>query len=83
MDAELSDSKRRVVGTKQLLKLMELGQMERIVIARDAQDHIREKLVSSAQAAGVPIVYVDLMQDLGKACEIAVGAAAAGIRKDV
>jgi len=53
--------------------------VERIVIARDADPPVTSKLLAEAKRRGVPVAYTDSMAELGRACGIQVGAAAAAL----
>ncbi|KON85817.1 ribosomal protein L7Ae-like protein [Sporosarcina globispora] len=68
-----------IVGTKQTVKALKLGTIDEVVIASDADPRVTAKVVSAANEMKVPIVYVDSMKKLGKACGIEVGAAAVAI----
>lgn len=68
-----------IVGTKQTVKALKQGTVNEIVIARDADAKVTAKVVSAANEMNVPVVYVDSMKKLGKACGIEVGAAAVAI----
>ena len=68
-----------IVGTKQTVKALKLGTIDEIVVASDADPRITAKVVNTANEMNVPIVYVDSMKKLGKACGIEVGAAAVAI----
>ncbi|OYD06544.1 ribosomal L7Ae/L30e/S12e/Gadd45 family protein [Paludifilum halophilum] len=67
------------IGAKQTKKAIEQGSPQQVVIARDADDRIRESLADLCRNYGVSVVYVDSMKELGKACGIDVGAATAAI----
>lgn len=67
----------RACGTKQVLKAMENGTALRVILARDAELFISDKIKAAAAKYGVEISYCDTMADLGRQCGIAVGAAAA------
>ncbi len=82
MDADLSDGRCRVVGTKQLLKKLAVNGISVLFIACDAQEHIKDKLLPLARENRVPIVEVESMEKLGEMCGIAVGSAAAGLLKE-
>ena len=82
MDTDLRDGSCRVVGTKQLLKKLAVNGVKTLYIAGDAQEHIKEKLLSLARANGVEVISVDTMDELGRMCGIAVGSAAAGLLKE-
>ena len=83
IDTDLRDGRCRVVGTKQLLKLLAVDGVSTLYIAGDAQEHIKEKLLPLARQHGVPVVQVDSMDELGRMCGIAVGSAAAGLLREV
>ncbi|WP_264741043.1 50S ribosomal protein L7ae-like protein [Cytobacillus firmus] len=68
-----------IVGTKQAVKALKLGTIDEVVVASDADPRVTAKVVSTANEMNVPIVYVDSMKKLGKACGIEVGAAAVAI----
>ena len=69
----------KVVGVKQLRKALNRGAVCRVYLADNADPAIIEPLEELARAAGVPVCRVAAMKELGQACGIAVGAAAAGI----
>ena len=68
----------KVVGIKQLRKALSRGEVARVFLADDADPNLIEPLEQSARAAGGPVCHVAAMRELGQACSIAVGAAAAG-----
>lgn len=65
------------IGTKQTVKMIEMGKASEVYVAKDADPRITSKVVHLSKKMGVPIVYVDSMKLLGKACGIDVGAAMA------
>ena len=76
----LKNSK-RAVGLKQTLKAVDKGKAEVVFLAKDADEKLLDGLKQACIENSVEIVYVDNMQQLGKACNIEVGAAAAAILK--
>ena len=68
---------RILVGTKQLRKALERGGVCRVFLARDADPAVTEPLAAQCDRCGVVYVWVAKMTDLGRACGIDVGAAAA------
>jgi len=70
------------VGTKQTIRMVELGQAIEVYIAQDADSRITSKVVLLCEDKGVKITYVDTMKNLGKACGIDVGAAMVAIVND-
>ena len=81
MSAEKCDEHSRIVGTKQLIKFMEQDKVDTVVLARDAESHVTGRILELAKVKGVEVQYVDTMEELGRSCGIAVGAAAAGTLK--
>lgn len=67
------------IGTKQTVKAVELGAANKVFVARDADLKLINKIVAITKKAGVEIVYIDSMKQLGKACGIEVGAAMAAV----
>ena len=78
---ELPDlgSMRIVVGAKQLKKAVLKGAARQVFLARDADPAVTEPLEALCRRQGVPYCQVRSMADLGRACHIEVGAAAAAI----
>lgn len=74
--ANLADFK-VVVGAKQLRKALEKGCAKFVCLAKNADPAITEPIASKCQALNVPYSWVSSMQELGSACGIDVGAAAA------
>jgi len=69
--------KRTVVGAKQLRKALSAGQAKRVYLAANADPAITEPLEALCQLNAVDYAWVKSMTDLGHACGIEVGAAAA------
>ena len=78
---DLSDASRRVVGTKQLLRAIGEGKIAVAFIARDADKFLTRPVEDRCLDANIPCREVDTMSELGKACGIDVGAAAAGVTR--
>ncbi len=78
MLSQLLNSK-KVVGIKQLRKALGQDQIAQVFLALDADPMLLDPIRALCEEKGVRVVDVDTMQSLGKACGIAVGAAAAGI----
>ena len=77
----LSDlSKRRlVVGTKQLKKAVKAGRAEYVFLAENADPAVTESLEALCADNHIHITWVPTMAELGRACGIEVGAAAAAV----
>ena len=66
-----------VVGAKQLRKAMQGGRANRVYLAKNADPAITEPIEAMCLQYHVEYAWVPTMLDLGKACGIEVGAAAA------
>ena len=75
---ELNTS-RKVVGVKQLRKALKEGKVLRAYAAENADPCLTDPLAEQCESLGVELVFVPTMAELGKACGISVGAAAAGL----
>ena len=74
--AEIS-GKKVVAGAKQLRKAMAAQNVYRVFLARNADPAITEPLEALCKQNNVSYAWVKSMTDLGSACGIEVGAAAA------
>jgi large subunit ribosomal protein L7A len=68
-----------VIGTKQTVKALKEGNVKELVVASDADPKLTAKVVNEALEIDIPILYVDSMKKLGKACGIEVGASTVAI----
>lgn len=80
--SSLESAKKKIVGTKQTLKALEKGLAKKVFIASDAEQHVVKPLLRYCQEKGIPVVTIDTMKDLGKACGIEVGCASAALIKE-
>ena len=72
---------KKTVGRKQSQRAILEGKAEKIYLAVDADQRIREETEKLCETRGVPVISVDTMENLGKACGIQVGAAVAALLK--
>lgn len=77
---KVSKAKELVIGSKQTLKAIKEKTVSEVIIADDADRRVTNKVLLAAKENGVPIVKVDSMKKLGKACGIEVGAATVAIK---
>ena len=68
---------RVIVGAKQLRKALKNGNAQRVFLAENADPAITEPLAQMCEEYSIPHTWVPTMADLGRACGIEVGAAAA------
>ena len=66
-----------VVGVKQLRKALLNGHARCVFLAENADPQLTEPLACQCEEKKIPITWVPTMADLGRACGIEVGAAAA------
>ena len=83
MSLEMLKNGKKSIGTKQTAKAIEKGLAERVFIAQDADERILMPIKSLCQQSGIAVEMVPSMTELGKACGIEVGAAAAAALKQL
>ncbi|HHU77052.1 MAG TPA: 50S ribosomal protein L7Ae-like protein [Firmicutes bacterium] len=76
---ELRKAGKVIVGMRQTIKAIENNTVRAVYIARDAEEKVTSAAVRSCTEKSIPLFYVDTMAELGKACNIKVGAAMAAI----
>lgn len=69
----------KIVGTKQTLKALGLGQVKVVYVAKDADDKVTRPIVELAKAQMVQVEYMDTMKELGQKCNVEVKTAVAAI----
>jgi len=69
-----------IIGTKQTVKAINNGEVSEVFIAKDADQHIIDKVMDSINKMNVPYTLVDSKKKLGKACKIEVGASTVAIK---
>jgi len=69
----------KVVGAKQVKRALNDGRARKLFVAGDADPRVTQPLAQLAVDKGVPVELVPTMRELGSACGIAVGSAAAAI----
>ena len=77
--ARLRTASARAVGTNQTAKAIARGVAVEVFVAADADRRVVEPVVRAAADRGVGLIEVESMTALGRACGIAVGAAAAAV----
>ena len=75
--SEILGNHKFVVGIKQLKKALKNGSASRVFLACNADPAITEPIAALCQQNSVDFAWVKSMTDLGRACGIEVGAAAA------
>lgn len=78
---KVKQAKNVLIGTKQTKKAIIQENVEEVFVAEDADQHLIQPIIDLCQEHGIKVNFVDSMKQLGKACGIQVGAAAAAIQK--
>ncbi|ASS89805.1 MAG: 50S ribosomal protein L7ae-like protein [Bacillaceae bacterium] len=78
---KVAQAEKIIIGTKQTVKALKNDTVKEVIIAVDADPKVTNKVVQLAEEKEVPLIKVDSMKKLGKACGIEVGAAAVAIIK--
>ena len=81
MTHELSCPKQRVVGTKQVLRYANAFMLNKVYIAKDADEEIIGKLKDVCERNNIKYDMTFTMHQIGSACEIEVGSACAAVLK--
>ncbi|SHF82796.1 large subunit ribosomal protein L7A [Caldanaerobius fijiensis DSM 17918] len=69
------------IGAKQTRKAIEAGLAKEVYIARDAENHVVDKIIELCKEKDINILYIDTMKELGELCGIDVGAASIAVLK--
>lgn len=72
---KVKQAKKTIVGIKQTVKALQTGHVTEVFVALDADVRMTKRAVLLAQNKGIPVVLVDSKRELGRACEVHVGAA--------
>ena len=79
---KLIKAEKTVVGMRQTVKAIESNATRAVYIANDAEEKVTSPVLHLCQEKGIPVFYVETMAELGKACNIKVGAAMAAILEE-
>jgi len=83
MVQSIKDASRRIVGLKQTLRVMQQDLIKEVYIACDTEEHILRKISEICREKTVPLIQLQLTKkELGRFCQIEVGAAIVAIMKD-
>jgi len=77
---ELSEQE-RVAGLKQVMRYARMCMLDKVYIAKDADEDIITKVKSECDKNRIPCDMTLTMHQIGTACEIEVGSACAGVLK--
>ncbi|MBR3458588.1 MAG: ribosomal L7Ae/L30e/S12e/Gadd45 family protein [Selenomonadaceae bacterium] len=71
----------RVIGIKQVTKAVRKGIVRDVYVADNADERCLAPLIALCGEQAMELFHVDSMKELGEACGIEVGAAAAAVLK--
>ena len=78
---KLLHSNRRIIGLKQTVIAVESGQIETVLLAADAEEHIKQRVTVVCKRHNVTVISAPPRAAMGRECGIDVGAAVVGVRK--
>lgn len=73
---------KKVIGIKQSIKAINNSDVDKVYIARDADEKLTTPVIQSAMEKSLEIIYIDTMKELGRLCGIQVGSAVVVLLKD-
>ena len=79
MPERLLGATAKTVGLRQTLKAVEKGRARVVFVARDADARLVQPVIEGCRRQGTELVFVDSMKELGRYCQIDVGAATAAL----
>ena len=71
----------KVVGLRQVKRAIDSSTAEIVFLADDAEKKVTSEIEELCNSKQIQIVYVDTMNNLGKACGIGINAAVAALLK--
>ncbi|CAH2215231.1 ribosomal L7Ae/L30e/S12e/Gadd45 family protein [Tepidibacter aestuarii] len=81
MDLQSLKNEKKVIGTKQATRALKENKAKLVFIAQDAEKHVTKHVEELSKQNNVEIIYVDFMEELGRICNIQVGAAIVAVLK--
>ncbi len=75
-------ARKKAVGSKETLKVVERGHAKVVFVAVNAERRVIEPVIRACLARGTPVEEVATMRELGRACGITVNCASAAVIED-
>ena len=72
----------KLIGFKQSVRAVESGKVKKVFLARDAESKLSDPIKKACEKKEIEIEYADTMKELGRACDINIGAAVAVVLRD-
>lgn len=79
---QLRSAQKRAVGTKQVLRALEQGQVVTAFVAKDADPFLTKRVMDASYAKNIQCLEAETMKALGEACGIDVPASAAAVLRN-
>lgn len=73
---------KKVIGAKQTLKAIKNGIAAAVYVAEDADQRVTKPIVEACLGSNIELFYIKTMHELGRMCDIDVGAATACMVKE-
>ena len=77
----LKSAAKKAVGTKAVLRALAAGEAACVYVASDIDTFLYQKVTRACADAGVPVIKVVSAKELGRACSLTIGCAAAAVLK--
>ena len=77
----LKAAAKKAVGTKAVLRALNAREAVCVYVAGDIDTFLYQKVTRACSDAGVPVRKVEASRELGRACALTIGCAAAAICK--
>lgn len=75
----LKSAAKKAVGTKAALRALNAGEAVCVYVASDIDTFLYQKVTRACTAANIPVRKVESNKELGRACGLSIGCAAAAI----
>ncbi len=79
----IKDASCKIVGLKQTLRAMQQDLVKEVYLASDTEEHVLRKISEACREKAVPLIQLQVTKkELGRFCQIEVGAAIVAIMKN-
>jgi len=77
----LKSAAKKAVGTKEVLRALKANEAAVVFVASDIDTFLYQKVTRACSEAGIPVSKVESSKELGRACGLTIGCAAAAVCK--
>jgi len=78
---KVKGNKHILIGVKQAIRALENGKVKELLVAKDADHKVTNRVIHLCNELNIPVTYVDSKKELGKSANIDVAAAVIAILK--